>query len=64
VPVAVWRMFTAASWPERMSWLAWIWAGYLTAGLLRRFATRRTPRILIADGETVNRSYKSVHMSH
>ncbi|HST08093.1 MAG TPA: hypothetical protein VLJ83_07965 [Gemmatimonadaceae bacterium] len=38
VPVALWRMSTAASWPERASWLAWVWIGYLVAGLLIRFA--------------------------
>src|SRR5256714_11179450 len=46
VPIAVWRMFTAESWPERTSWLAWIWVAYFTAGLLSRFAPRRTARIL------------------
>jgi hypothetical protein len=40
VPVAVWRIFTAASWPERMSWLAWVWVGYLAAVVLNRFASR------------------------
>jgi hypothetical protein len=33
-PLAMWRMSTGASWPERASWLAWIWIGYLAARLL------------------------------
>ena len=46
VPVAVWRMSTAASWPERSSWLAWIWFGYLTANMLRRCTTTSIGRVM------------------
>jgi hypothetical protein len=39
VPDAAWRMLTTMSWPERVSWLGWIWLTYVIAlaiGSLRR----------------------------
>ena len=42
LPIAVWHMFTAASWSERASWVAWLWIGYLTIGVLARVARPRS----------------------
>jgi len=53
VPVAAWRMFTAASWPERTSWLAWLWAGYLAAALLRGCTAQGTARIRFGDWSAI-----------
>lgn len=36
VPDAAWRMLTTMSWPERASWLAWIWFSYLLVVAVRR----------------------------
>lgn len=36
VPDAAWRMLTTMSWPERASWLAWIWFSYLLVFAARR----------------------------
>lgn len=36
VPIAVWHMFTAASWWERASWVAWLWIAYWMIGMLAR----------------------------
>lgn len=53
VPLAVWQMFTAASWRESLSWLLWIWAGYFagcwvrTLTLRRRFASAGAPTRMI-----------------
>lgn len=30
VPLAIWRLFTSVTWPERTSWLLWIWTVYFT----------------------------------
>ena len=43
VPVALWHMSTTVSWPERASWLAWVWIGYLVAGLTSYLARARLP---------------------
>ena len=53
VPVAVWRLSTAASWPERTSWLAWLWAGYLAAALLRGCTAQGTARIRFGDWSAI-----------
>jgi hypothetical protein len=54
VPVAAWRMFTAASRTERISWLGWIWAGYFAGALLRAFAPQRRSSILFVDRSLVS----------
>lgn len=36
VPAAIWRMLVTLSWGERLSWLWWIWIGWLAALLVRR----------------------------
>jgi hypothetical protein len=38
VPIAIWEMLRAMSWPERASWLIWIWLAY---GLAAFFALAR-----------------------
>ena len=40
LPLATWQMFTAASWPERVSWLLWTWAGYFAARGARALMSR------------------------
>ena len=46
VPTAVWHMFTAASSSERASWVAWLWIGYWTVGVLARIARPRSRRVV------------------
>ena len=41
LPVAIWRMFTAASWPERTSWLVWLWVSYAMRSAFRDVPARR-----------------------
>lgn len=35
-PAVLWTVVTTLSWPERASWLAWGWGGWLLCGLCRR----------------------------
>jgi hypothetical protein len=40
VPSAIWNMLTALSWPERVSWIGWIWAAWFLSTIL---AAKRRP---------------------
>lgn len=40
VPGAAWRMLVTMSWPERVSWLIWIWVSYGVALGVRRLRGR------------------------
>jgi hypothetical protein len=53
VPVAVSRMFAAAAWPERISWLAWVWIPYFAAAVVRLRVARKTMRSLAGEGATL-----------
>jgi len=44
VPIAAWRMLITMSWPERISWLIWIWLGFACVLTLRRFPRPRLSR--------------------
>ena len=44
VPLAAWRMLVTVSWHERISWLVWIWVGYLTVRWLTSW-TRAAKRV-------------------
>jgi hypothetical protein len=48
VPDAAWRMLTTMAWPERVSWLCWIWLSYLVV-----FAIGRVRRAGLREAEAV-----------
>ena len=52
-PDAMWMMLRTASWPERLSWIAWIWmASLLAAGYRHRRMRARLRLISAADALT------------
>ena len=44
VPETAWELLTSLSWPERVSWLSWIWAGYFARRWWRMLAARIAKR--------------------
>jgi len=50
VPLAIWRMLITVSWRERVSWLVWIWVGYLAFRWLTSW-TRAAKGPMYARGE-------------
>jgi hypothetical protein len=39
-PSAIWSMLTVLSWPERVSWVGWIWAAYLLSMIINAVPVR------------------------